>query len=87
MGISRVNCKWSDLIGRATFQLGTTAHKYQTPFSRVFKGLGHELDIILQMLLLRVLHPTTYYSMQECAICNTTTYYVTTNHTHNDIHG
>ena len=38
-------------------------------------------------LTLRVLHLTTYYSMQECAICNTTTRYMTTNRVHNDIHG
>ena len=41
----------------------------------------------LVILVLRVLHLTTHYSMWECAICNTTTRYMTTNRTHNDIHG
>ena len=44
------------------------------------------LSLAIQ-LLLRVLHLTMHYSMQECASCYYTSCYKTTNHTHNDIHG
>ncbi len=47
MGISRVNCKRSDLIGRATFQsLGQlVVHNVTRPLFRVrLRGLGHETN-------------------------------------------
>ena len=37
--------------------------------------------------ILRVLHLTTHYSMQECASCNISSGYKTTDHMHNSIHG